>query len=82
MPHGASGVRGMVSVLTRREEEVLRLIAVKGMTVRQTARSLVIADGTADAHMMNIRKKLGAHTTAHAVYLWLLAKGRQNGDAS
>jgi non-specific serine/threonine protein kinase len=46
-----------VAVLTPREREVAALIA-SGMTNRQIAKALVIAERTADVHVSNILNKL------------------------
>jgi DNA-binding NarL/FixJ family response regulator len=45
-------------MLTRREHEVAELIA-EGLTNRQIADRLVIAERTADTHVQNILAKLG-----------------------
>ena len=47
--------------LSEREGEVLELM-LEGMTATEIAESLVIAHGTAKAHINNIYKKLGIHT--------------------
>lgn len=61
--------------LTRRELEVLRLIA-SGLSEREVADRLFISPHTAHRHLSNIRLKLGAATqaaaVAHALRLGLL----------
>ena len=52
--------------LTRREAEVLRLIA-DGLTDREIAGRLVISPATARTHARNLIGKLGARTRAQAV---------------
>ena len=49
--------------LTARELEVAKLIA-RGLTNKQIAAELVIAEGTADRHVSNILGKLGFSTRA------------------
>jgi DNA-binding CsgD family transcriptional regulator len=52
--------------LTRRELEVLRLVA-SGLGEREVADRLFISPHTAHRHLSNIRLKLGAATQAAAV---------------
>lgn len=54
------------SVLTRREADVLRLIAV-GLTDRQVAATLGVSRKTASNHVANILRKLEVPTRAAAV---------------
>ncbi len=56
----------LVEPLSERELEVLRLMA-DGLTNEQIAGRLIIALGTAKAHVHNISGKLGAQNRAHAV---------------
>lgn len=58
-PLAASGV------LTRREVEVLRLIAA-GMTDRQIAATLSVSRKTASNHVSSILRKIGVATRASA----------------
>jgi len=53
-----SQVSPAIAVLTRREREVAALIG-QGLTNRQVADALVIAEGTAEKHVANIMSKLG-----------------------
>lgn len=56
--------------LTAREVEVLALVA-SGLTNRQVARELVLADKTVARHLSNIFSKLGlASRTAAAAYAY------------
>jgi DNA-binding NarL/FixJ family response regulator len=52
--------------LTRREREVLRLLA-EGLTPREIASRLVIAPKTVGTHIDHIFSKLGVHSRAQAV---------------
>lgn len=63
--------------LTKRENEVLRLVA-QGMTNREIAQVLFIAEGTVKSHIHRILSKLNA-TNRHeaaAAYLWARAQER------
>jgi adenylate cyclase len=71
MPQGAPSS----GPLTEREREVVELI-VKGLTNRQIADTLVIAEGTAVRHVANILNKLGLHSRAQ-VAVWALAPERR-----
>jgi predicted ATPase/DNA-binding CsgD family transcriptional regulator len=59
--------------LSRREREVAVLVA-RGLTNRQIAEELVIAERTADAHVSNILAKLGFATRAQ-VAAWVVERG-------
>ncbi len=59
--------------LTAREREVAVLVA-RGLTNRQIAEALVIADGTADRHVSNILGKLGLVSRA-ALATWTVEHG-------
>jgi DNA-binding CsgD family transcriptional regulator/GAF domain-containing protein len=76
-PAGGEG-----STLTRREVEVLRLMAA-GDTNGRIARRLVISEGTVKSHVKHILRKLGAANRAEAVSRWLGMEhergGRNNG---
>lgn len=56
--------------LTRREAEVLRLMAAGDTNVRIASR-LVISEGTVKSHVKHILRKLGAANRAEAVSHWL-----------
>ncbi len=58
--------KNLVEPLSKREVEVLRLMA-EGLTNEQIAAKLIIALGTVKAHVHNISGKLGAQNRAHAV---------------
>lgn len=62
--------------LTRREREVVRLIA-RGLTNRQIAVELDIADRTVDTHVTNIFKKLGVSSRVK-VAAWAVERGMTN----
>lgn len=58
------------NVLTRRELEVLELVA-QGATNARIARTLTISEGTVKGHMKHIFRKLGSANRAEAVSYWL-----------
>jgi DNA-binding NarL/FixJ family response regulator len=58
------------SVLTKREREVLALLAT-GMTGEQAAESLFLSPETVRTHVRNAMRKLDARTRVHAVALAL-----------
>jgi predicted ATPase/DNA-binding CsgD family transcriptional regulator len=59
--------------LTRREQEVARLVA-RGLTNRQIAEQLVISQRTAEGHVERLRGKLDAQSRAQ-VAAWAVAHG-------
>jgi predicted ATPase/DNA-binding CsgD family transcriptional regulator len=64
--------------LTRREREVAALIA-EGLSNREIAARLVVAQRTAEGHVENILSKLG-FTSRAQVAGWLAAQGQQPGQ--
>jgi LuxR family maltose regulon positive regulatory protein len=52
--------------LTKREKEILNLIET-GMSNREMAEKLVIAEGTLKRHVANLYQKLGVHNRAQAI---------------
>jgi DNA-binding CsgD family transcriptional regulator len=54
------------SVLTRREHQVVLLVA-EGLTNAEIARTLWISPGTVRRHLENVFAKLGVHTRTGAV---------------
>jgi len=56
----------LASPLTEREVEILRLLA-SGLSNREIARALTLADGTVKNHVSNLMSKLGARDRTHAV---------------
>jgi DNA-binding CsgD family transcriptional regulator len=63
-------------VLTRRELEVLRLLA-EGLSNRAIADRLVVSEGTVKFHVNSILRKLRASNRAEAVSRYLTLSGRQ-----
>jgi non-specific serine/threonine protein kinase len=64
-----SAAKAPSGALSRREFEIARLVA-QGMTNRQIADKLVIAERTAEGHVEHIRNKLGFHSRAE-IAVWL-----------
>jgi non-specific serine/threonine protein kinase len=64
---------GQRAPLTQREHEVAALIS-QGMTNRQIAAILGISELTADTHVRNIRRKLGARSRAQ-IASWAVRQG-------
>ena len=56
--------------LTRREKEVLELLA-EGMTYQEIAADLVVSVHTVDSHVRSIYRKLGVGNRTKAVIKWL-----------
>jgi PAS domain S-box-containing protein len=63
---GRSGSSDTANSLTRRETEVLRMLA-QGLATRELAESLSVSVNTVRSHTQNILHKLGAHTKLQAV---------------
>lgn len=57
---------GMIEPLTRRELEVLELLAQR-MTAREIAQKLVLSDQTVKRHRANVYQKLGVHSRRQAI---------------
>jgi predicted ATPase/DNA-binding NarL/FixJ family response regulator len=72
-PKGQTAGGAQVSSLTRREREVAALVA-RGLTYRQIAEELVIAERTADTHVANILRKLGLANRSQLA-AWAIHKG-------
>jgi LuxR family maltose regulon positive regulatory protein len=70
---GVAGAAVLVEPLTRREREVLHLIA-EGLSNREIAERLVLALNTVKRHTSNIYGKLGVHSRTQAI-----ARARQLG---
>jgi ATP/maltotriose-dependent transcriptional regulator MalT len=69
----AVGAAGARPPITARELEVAALIA-RGLTNKQIATELVIAEGTAERHVANILSKLG-FTARAQVAAWVVRRG-------
>jgi DNA-binding NarL/FixJ family response regulator len=65
-------VRALFDGLSRREVEVLRLLAA-GRTTKQLARDLGVADKTVRNHIANLYTKLGIHDRGQAVRYAMLS---------
>ncbi len=76
-PAAAAGQKGIqassASPLTHREQEIAGLIA-QGLTNRQIAEALVIAEGTAANHVQHILNKLGFDSRAQ-IAAWAVESG-------
>ena len=59
-----------ISVLTKREREVLELLA-RGQSGEQAAKELFLSPETIRVHVRNAMRKLEAHTRVHAVVIAL-----------
>jgi len=66
VPEGVTGLRPVRSVLTSREWEVIDLLA-QGADAQAVASELVLSLETVSTHVKNLRRKLGARSTAEAV---------------
>ncbi|MEV0201186.1 LuxR C-terminal-related transcriptional regulator [Nonomuraea sp. NPDC050691] len=60
---------GLAALLTRREREIAELVA-QGLSNRQIAEELVIAQRTAENHVENILRKLGFTSRAQVIRAW------------
>ena len=57
---------GMIEPLTRREQQVLELLAQR-MTAQEIAQKLVLSDQTVKRHRANVYQKLGVHSRRDAI---------------
>ncbi len=64
--NGENGKEEKEEKLTKREIEILRLIA-EGMTGKEIAQKLFLSLSTVNSHRMNVMKKLDIHDTARLV---------------
>ena len=62
----AGSARDVDAVLTRREQEVLALVA-EGMTNREVGKRLFISEKTASVHLSNLMTKLNVSSRTEAV---------------
>lgn len=67
---GSDDPENLGTKLTRREQEVLQLLA-SGLTQQEIAKQLVISSSTVASHIEHILEKLGVHSRAQAVALAL-----------
>jgi DNA-binding NarL/FixJ family response regulator len=72
-PHGGTRTANRAETLSRREREVLSMLA-GGRTVGEIAKDLVLSPFTVRTHVRNAKDKLQARTTAHAVAIALEQK--------
>lgn len=61
-----SGDQAQGPDLTRREKEILQLLAI-GLSNQEMAERLVIAEGTLKRHIANLYQKIGAHNRTQAI---------------
>ncbi|TMR07039.1 LuxR family transcriptional regulator [Nonomuraea turkmeniaca] len=78
-PKEAPEARGEQAALTRREREIAQLVA-QGMTNKEIAASLVIAQRTAEGHIEHILTKLGFNSRSQ-IAVWVGEQARADGDA-
>lgn len=69
----ASGLRRDLSLLTEREQQVLRCLA-DGKSNKLIARGLTITEGTVKVHVKNLLKKLGFRSRVEAA-VWMAQQG-------
>jgi predicted ATPase/DNA-binding CsgD family transcriptional regulator len=72
---GVLSTEMVAQVLTKREREVAAMVA-RGMTNREIAASLVIAQRTAEGHVEHILTKLG-FTSRTQIAAWMTSRSRQ-----
>jgi non-specific serine/threonine protein kinase len=77
-PHRAVPVHHGDDPLTRREREIADLVA-KGMSNKEIAAALVIAQRTAETHVEHILSKLGFNRRAQ-IAVWSAARRSRHGD--
>ncbi|WP_327584057.1 LuxR C-terminal-related transcriptional regulator [Nonomuraea sp. NBC_00507] len=75
---GRAGETGGLSALTPREMEIARLIA-QGMSNKEIAATLVIAQRTAEGHTQHILRKLG-FTSRAQIAGWVVEQARLSGE--
>ncbi|MGI5291014.1 ATP-binding protein [Nonomuraea polychroma] len=78
-PKEAPEPKGEQAQLTRREREIAQLVA-QGMTNKEIAASLVIAQRTAEGHIEHILTKLGFNSRSQ-IAVWVGEQARADGDA-
>ncbi|MFI7132705.1 ATP-binding protein [Nonomuraea sp. NPDC050153] len=76
-PEQAAERQGQAAPLTRREREIAELVA-QGMTNKEIAASLVIAQRTAEGHIEHILAKLGFSSRAQ-IAVWVGERARADG---
>jgi DNA-binding NarL/FixJ family response regulator len=62
----ARGARRQQTLLSKREEEVLRLVA-EGLTNKEIARRLIVTENTVKTYVTSLFNKLGVDSRAQAV---------------
>jgi DNA-binding NarL/FixJ family response regulator len=77
-PRGQAEVPTDLKLLTEREREVLKLIAL-GLTNRQIAGKMVISEKTVKTHVSNLLDKLGLEDRTRAA-IWALKHGLGSED--
>ena len=70
----ARPANGLEDDLTRRELEVLGMLA-EGETNARIARRLIVSEDTVKTHVKHILRKLGVHNRSQAVSRYFRAKG-------
>ncbi|MGE4428370.1 MAG: response regulator transcription factor [Solirubrobacteraceae bacterium] len=80
-PPGAPAGSALRDLLTRRELEVLELMA-RGSSNGEIARELVVSEGTVKFHVKNVLRKMRASNRAQATSRYLRLVMRERGPAS
>ena len=67
------------TTLTRREREIAELVA-QGMTNKEIANQLFIAERTAESHVEHLRNKLGVRSRSQIAVWWTAASAAPSGE--
>lgn len=70
MPRSGHAAPDELSLLTKREREVLRLVAGTLLTTKEVAVALNVSPRAVDDHRASIMEKLGARNLAHLIMIY------------